>query len=339
MRIFWVIKAKNALLCLIGCFAVLLVIYSLNNTAISVFPWGKKQVLFLGHVINPKAPDLEEQVTRLTGTLKQLPIDAEYDSVNKSVLPDLNGFEIDVSETVLKVRSAKNGENIMPAWKETAAAKTLADFPELPIYQGNPVKNQVALIINVSWGNEFLEEMLEILKQERVTASFFLVGRWAEQNPDQVKKIADLGHDFGNHGYSDPHMKDMSPAAIQEEILKTNQIVEDLSGHRLQWFSPPYGEKVEKIYAAAAELGMHTVLWSLDTVDWTLPGEDVIVARIVGNLHNGAVILMHPTEQTPGALRRIIAAIKERDLQAVSVSELLNPSYWPQKYNSLWLGN
>jgi len=316
-----------------------MVIYSWNFATSMVFPWGKKEVILMGHVLDQKAPDLDAQIARLTESLKQLPMDAEYDSVNKSVIPEINGFEIDVAATAEKIRKARNGANITPEWREIQPQATILDFRDLPIYQGNPVKNQVTLVVNVSWGNEYLEEMLEIMKEENVVASFFLVGRWAKENPDMVRKIHDLGHDFGNHGYSDPHMKDLGPEEIKDEIIRTNEVVEGLTGSKVQWFSPPYGEKVEKIYAAAAELDMYTVLWSLDTIDWTLPGEDKIVERIVNNLHNGAIILMHPTEQTPGALRQIIAGIKEQGLQTVTVSELLNPCYWPQKFNSLWLGN
>lgn len=338
MKIFWVIKAKTALFVLVACFAVLLVIYSWNYAASEVFLWKNKHVLFMGTELDPRAPDLEEQVKRLTETLNQVAVPAEYDSVNESVIPDVHGFEIDTGKTTDKIRSAKKGENVVPVWREVCAESTLKDFAELPIYQGNPLKNQVALVVNVSWGNEYLEEILTLLGEENVSATFFLVGRWAEENPNLVKKIHDQGHDLGNHGFSDPHMKDLSTDQIRDEITRCNQVVNGLTGQTVGWFSPPYGEKEEKIYSAAAELGLHTVLWSLDTIDWTLPGEETIVQRIVPNLHNGAVILMHPTEQTPGALVQIIEGIKEKNLQIVTVSELLNPSYWPQKYNSLWLG-
>ena len=339
MRFFWVVKARTVMLCLVACFALLLGLYSYNFAATAVFPWGSKQVNFMGHVLNTDAPDLEDQIARLTEGLKQPAIDAEYDSINLSVIPDINGFEIDVAATETEIRTASKGANITPVWREVTAAITLKDFPDLPVYQGNPVKKQVALVINVSWGNEYLEEMLEILEEENVLASFFLVGQWAEKNTELVKNIHSQGHDFGNHGYSDPHMKDLSPDAIKEEIIMTNDVVEEATGVKIQWFSPPYGEKVEKIYIAASDLGLHTVLWSLDTIDWTLPGEDTMVERIVNNLHNGAIVLMHPTEQTPGALKRMISGIKEQDYHIVTVTELLSSSYWPQQYNSLWLSN
>lgn len=339
MRIFLVIKAKTVIFSLVACFALLLVAYSLTFAAGDVFSRKPKYVVFLGHELDPKAADVHQQVARLTQSLAQQPVSAQYDNVNKAVIPEVNGFEIDVEACVAALKGAKKGEVVQPVWREIEPDMKLKDFALFPVCQGNPLKNQVALVINVSWGNEYLEEMLTILEANAVPASFFLVGRWAKENPELVKRIQELGMDFGNHGYSDPHMQEMNPEAIKTEIIKTNQVLEELTGLKVQWFSPPYGEKAEKIYAAAADLGLHTVLWSLDTIDWTLPGEEVIVRRIVEHLHNGAIVLMHPTEQTPGALEAIIEGVRQKNLEFVSVSELLKPSYWPQKYSSLWAGN
>lgn len=338
MKIFLVFKARTLLFGLLAIFAVVLVLYTLNQAAGPVFARKQKNITFLGHNVDPKAPDLEKQIEGLTKDLVREPVAAQYDSINKAVVPELNGFEIDLPATIDKITAAKNGGNVEPVWSEKVPEKSIKDFMTLPIYQGNPVRNQVALVINVSWGNEYLEQMLAILKEENVKATFFLVGRWAEENHEMVKKIHDLGMDFGNHGYSDPHMQDLGSDEIKAEIVKTNNVIKELTGVETCWFSPPYGEKVEKIYAAAAELKLHTVLWSLDTIDWKLPGEQVIISRILDNLHNGAVVLMHPTEQTPGALRAIIAGVRQNGLDLVTISELLNPCYWSQKYAPLWTG-
>lgn len=335
MKIFWVVKARTLIFGLVACFALLLVIYSLNQAVGLVFAKKGKTVKFLGQELDYQRSDLGQEVERLTKDLRQNPVNAQFDPINKAVIPELKGFAIDVEATVSLIREKKKGA-IAPVWSEVEPDETIADFPLLPIYQGNPLKTQISLVINVSWGNEYLEEILAILAEKSVKASFFLVGRWAEANADLVKKIDELGMDFGNHGYSDPHMQDLGDDAIKEEIVRTNQVIKDLTSADVKWFSPPYGEKVEKIYAAAADLGLHTVLWSLDTIDWKLPGEGAIIARIVPNLHNGAIILMHPTEQTPGALRIIIDEARAKGLDIVTVTEMLNPSYWPQKYCPLW---
>ncbi|MTI94477.1 MAG: hypothetical protein FH749_03175 [Firmicutes bacterium] len=339
MRVFWVLRAKTLLFGLMAAFMLLLILYSWNTAAQTVFPWGRNNVYFMGHSIDPKEPGLEELVRELTAGLDQPPLSAAYDEVNEAVIPEINGFEIVLDETVERIKSARKGSTVTPVWRETAPEQRIGDFAELPIYAGNPIRNQVALVVNVSWGNEYLLEMLDIFAEEAVNASFFLVGRWAEENPDLVTMLVEAGHELGNHGYSDPHMKDLSTEAIQEEIRRTNEIITEMTGGIPQWFSPPYGEKESKIFATAADMDMHTVLWSLDTIDWTLPGEDQIVSRILDNMHHGAIVLMHPTEQTPGALRRIIAGIKQKDLELVTVGQILDPTYWPAKYSILWTGH
>ena len=337
MKLFIVIRAKSTALYVVLLVAALLLVWSWGS-AVPVF-WGSKMIYFMGHQLDPMAEDLTEQVTRLVEGLNQKPVNAVIDPETKGPLPDISGFEIMIPETVEQIKRAKNGSVVQPIWREIPAEIRLESFLDKAVWQGNPLRNQVALVINVSWGNEYLLEMLDIFTEKQIKASFFLVGKWATKNPDLVKKIHDLGHEFGNHGYSDPHMSKLSAGEIKEEIKKTNQAIFDSTGITPSWFSPPYGEKLQKIYSAAAQVPMQTVLWSLDTVDWKLPGEDKIVERIVNNLHNGAIILMHPTEQTPGALRKIIEAIKQQGYEAVTVGELIDPSYWPKKYAPLWTGN
>ena len=142
----------------------------------------------------------------LTESLKQPPVPAQYDEVNKAVVPDIHGFEIDIVGTVEKIRSARKGANIIPVWRDVPAEKRLADFMELPIYQGNPLKRQVSLVVNVSWGNEYLEEILDILAQEKAAASF-CGGPWAGPTP-----VGSAHPRPGRPGQSrlfDPHMQDL----------------------------------------------------------------------------------------------------------------------------------
>ena len=89
-----------------------------------------------------------------------------------------------------------------------------------PIYQGNPAKKQVSITVNVDWGEEHLPAMLDILKENRVKAAFFITGRWAKENPKLIQKIANLGHEIGNHGFSHPHVNELALDENMEEIQK-----------------------------------------------------------------------------------------------------------------------
>ena len=259
------------------------------------------------------------------------PQDAFIDPETKSLIPHLNGCKLDIEETAKKIINAQKGEILEPALEVIPATITIKEFSHVPIYQGNPIKKYVSLVINISWGNEFndyLQEILQILKGHDVKGNFFLVGTWAEKYPEIVTQIYEEGHVLANHGYSDPYMSKISIEEISKEINKTNNLIKDVTGYTPIYFSPPYGEKETRIFEQSAKEQMVNILWSLDTIDWQRPGVDVMANRILTNLHNGAVVLMHNTEQTPGALEKIITGVKEQGYKIVDLDEMLSPDYY-----------
>lgn len=269
--------------------------------------------------------EIEARLTELSPQLKQPPQDPQIDSVNRGVVPGVCGWELDVQMTKELAMSSVKDSVLQPLLRAIYPT-SLLDYAHYPIYQGNSHKKQIALVINVAWGNENLPEMLETLSQENVKASFFLVGRWVAQNSELVKQIAALGHEFGNHAYSDPHLPQMSKEGIAQEITRTSAAITQITGQEIRFFSPPYNDFNQTVLDTAANLGYLTVLCSLDTADWMRPGVDQIVRRIVPKAHNGAIVLMHPTEQTPAALKRIISGLKAEGYELVTVGQLLAPT-------------
>ncbi len=193
----------------------------------------------------------------------------------------------------------------------------------IPIYKGHPDKAQVALACNVFWGEEYLPAMLDALDRAGVKATFFIGGSWARRHPDLVKELAVRGHTLGNHSYSHPHPNSLSKQQNQEQILQTERLVADLTGVKTTLYAPPYGEFNAVVLAAAAELGYTTTLWSIDTIDWKRPPAETILARVMGKLHNGAIILMHPTEPTAQALPELLFRIQARGYAIRPVAEII----------------
>ncbi|SES78008.1 polysaccharide deacetylase family protein [Anaerobranca gottschalkii] len=281
-----------------------------------------------------KKDDVEKYLNSIAHEFYNEPQNAYIDPETKSLIPHLNGTVLNIEETKNKIVKAKKGQLVVPVIDIIKPEKTISDFGNIPIYQGHPIKKQVALVINVSWGNEFnnyLREMLDILEDNEVKGNFFLVGKWAEKYPDLVLEIYQKGHQFGNHGYSDPYMSKLTPEAISEEIQKTNAIIFNITGYKPKYFSPPYGEKEEKIFTQSFKDNMINVLWSLDTIDWMRPGPEKMAQRVLSKLHNGAIILMHNTEQTPEGLKLIIKGIKEQGYEIVTIDELLCPDFFAKK--------
>ena len=196
--------------------------------------------------------------------------------------------------------------------------------PDVPISHGSTAKKCVSITVNVDWGQEYLPGMLEIFKQHHVQATFFITGRWAQENGPLVRKIAAEGQDIGNHGFSHPHVNDLSLDENMDEIRQTDDVLYQLTGRHAKFYAPPYGEYNDTVLAAAAGSNLRTVLWSIDTVDWQNPTPQLLVSRIQNRSHNGAIILMHPAPVSVKALPDIITTLTGQGYEIVSLEKLLS---------------
>ncbi len=190
-----------------------------------------------------------------------------------------------------------------------------------PYYQGDITENKVSLAINVDWGEEYIPDMLAVLDEYHVKATFFLTGRWADKNPDIAAAIVAAGHEIGNHAYSHSSPNNNTYEQNIEEITKTEDAIAKATGVTTRLYAPPSGEKEEHVLRAAKDCGYKVILWSIDTIDWQKPDANTIVNRVVGKLHGGAIILAHPTESTLAALPDIIEKAQEQGYVFTTVSK------------------
>ena len=192
-----------------------------------------------------------------------------------------------------------------------------------PIFHGNISQPKVAFACNVFWGEEFLPDMLQTLSNQNTHITFFIGGSWAKKYPDLLADIANKGHELGNHTYSHPHPNTISKEKNKEQIVKTEDLVKEITGTKTTLYAPPYGEYNDTVLTAADELGYTTIMWTIDTIDWKRPPADIIKNRVIKKLHNGAIILMHPTEPTAKALPELITEIKKAGYTITTVSDIL----------------
>jgi probable sporulation protein (polysaccharide deacetylase family) len=252
------------------------------------------------------------------------PIDARMDRIWKAI-PGYNGREVDIEETYRLNRGASSSAPIRFVYKQVPPKVGLDDLGPQPVYRGNPNKPMVALMINVAWGNEYLDSMLKTLEKENVKATFFLDGSWLKKNPEAAKRIQSYGHEISNHAYSHPDMSKLSREAAYNQIAKTEALLKSTLNVTNRWFAPPSGDYNAATVKIAAEQGLKTVLWTLDTVDWKHPPASSIVLKIRTRVEPGSLILMHPTDSSSEALPGMIAAIKQKGLALGTVSETLSP--------------
>jgi peptidoglycan/xylan/chitin deacetylase (PgdA/CDA1 family) len=168
----------------------------------------------------------------------------------------------------------------------------------------------------------YTPRILDTLKREGVRATFFLVGYRVRPFRSVVLRIKADGHELANHSYSHPYMDKIGLAAAVSQLKRTQDVIFEVAGVTPIFFRPPYGEFNLTIVKAASSLGLRTVLWSVDPADWATPGEQRIRRRVLHQLTNGAVILLHVTHsQTADILPQLIEDLKAEGFHFVTVSE------------------
>lgn len=199
-----------------------------------------------------------------------------------------------------------------------------------PVYHGPDDAKLVALTVNVDWGEEFIPIILEICREHDIHLTFFLTGRWAGKFPDLVRRMADEGHEIGNHGFGHPHPDLLSTEQNFRDIQRAEAAIQRIISRRTTLFAPPYGERGSAVLKASEQAGYRTILWSVDTLDWKVHNADVITGRVVNRVHPGAIVLMHPLDATTKALPVIITELEKDGYQLVTVSRLLGERPEPE---------
>ncbi len=191
------------------------------------------------------------------------------------------------------------------------------------LYNGNKNSNKVTFMVNVYWGNEYIDGMLEAFDKYGVKTTFFVGGSWAIKYPEILKKIYDAGHEIGNHGYFHKDQDKLNYDQNYEEINVTHKLVKELIGYEMNLFAPPSGEFNKATLLASKDLGYKTIMWTKDTIDWRDKDATLIYNRAT-SVKGGSFVLAHPTEKTLEALPQILEYYKTNNLQVCTVTENLS---------------
>ncbi|QUW22558.1 polysaccharide deacetylase family protein [Sporosarcina sp. Marseille-Q4063] len=208
--------------------------------------------------------------------------------------------------------------------------KLQKEYPNILVLHGNPTKNQVALTFDDGPDIRFTPQVLDVLAKHDVKATFFLIGARAKAHRDITKRIHDEGHAIGNHTYWHPNLPKESLERLRWELTETEQVIEDIIGFKPRLFRSPYGALNEEIVKTLGEMN-HTVIgWDVDSVDWKLPGADMVADNVLSNVGFGSIILMHDggdwsmdLSGTVEGLDRIISKLKEDGTKFVTLPELI----------------
>jgi len=140
--------------------------------------------------------------------------------------------------------------------------------------------NELALTFDDGPNPSWTPKLLDILARHGVKATFFLLGSHAEREPALVRSIADAGHLVGNHSWSHPNLSLSAAHRVREELTRTKEMLEGITGKPVGYFRPPFGARRPYVLRVARELGMPPVMWNAMTSDWDERSPDHIAERL-----------------------------------------------------------
>ena len=195
---------------------------------------------------------------------------------------------------------------------------------KLPIYSVGTEEKKVAISFDCAWGTDYTETLLNIMEREKVVSTFFMVEFWTTKYPDLVKKIAGGGHAIGTHSTTHPYMSKLTEAQTEEELTRSSMAIKAVTGEEVTLFRPPYGDYDDLLIETAERLGLYTIQWDVDSLDWKNLSAAEIAARVTSGVKNGSIVLFHNNGlHTAEALPAVIADLKEKGFTFVRIDDLI----------------
>lgn len=195
---------------------------------------------------------------------------------------------------------------------------------ELPIYNVKRDDKVVALSFDAAWGNEQTQKLIDILAEYNVKTTFFVVGDWVDKYPESVAALHNAGHEVMNHSNTHPHMPSLSKSDIQKQIEDCNKKIAAITGVTPTLFRAPYGDYNNNLILTLKGMGMYTIQWNIDSLDWKELTPEQMTARIIPKVTPGSIILFHNGgKYTPDVLPSILSTLQNDGYKIVKVSEII----------------
>lgn len=204
------------------------------------------------------------------------------------------------------------------------SVKTRAADRRVPVYSVERDDKKIALTFDAAWENSNTGELIDILDDGGAEATFFVTGDWCDRYPDDVKKLHDAGHEIENHSDAHPHPVGMNVNDLIDDTRECSRKIKMLTGEEPQFYRAPYGEYDDTVLTTMEGMGLITVQWDVDSVDWKKGSADDIKKKVLGKVKPGSILLFHnDLENTTEALPEIINSLTKQGYELVTISELV----------------
>ncbi len=195
------------------------------------------------------------------------------------------------------------------------------------MHSDNNIEKMVYLTFDAGYENGNIAKILDILKEEKVPAAFFVLGNLVTSNTDLVKRMVSEGHTVCNHTYSHKDMTKFTKKQFIAELKKLETVYCEKIGVPIsKFYRPPEGKFSADNVKWADEMGYKTIFWSFAYADWDnnkQPTPEAAKEKILSNMHNGAILLLHPTSGTNAMiLKEVIKELKEQGYEFGTLESL-----------------
>lgn len=209
--------------------------------------------------------------------------------------------------------------------RSAVAAMTPAQNYDYPIRRVQTQEKKVALTFDADTDDSEAQRILDVLQRYQVKCTFFAAGVWAEKYPQTLRRIAEEGHEIGNHSDTHPHMNKLRQDAALAQMTGCSRKIEATAGIRPVLFRSPYGEANPEVVRGARSLSMTSVGWDIDSLDWRNYPPIHIANRVVSQVKPGSIVLFQlGARNTAAALPRILTALQSEGYEIVPVSQLIH---------------
>ena len=204
------------------------------------------------------------------------------------------------------------------------AVNAMTKARSLPIYSVAREEKKITISFDCAWGTEHTDAILKALDQNDVRCTFFMVEFWTEKYPEYVKKIDEAGHEIGTHSKTHPYMSKLSEAEIRAELSSSSEAITAVTGKKVDLFRPPYGDYDNLVIDTAKSMGIYSIQWDVDSLDWKDLSATDIAMRIINGVKPGSIILCHNNGlHTAEALPLIFSTLQNRGYEFVPLGELI----------------
>ena len=246
----------------------------------------------------------------------------EFAFYNKDLIQTSGSLELSNTKIEWGIRRANNHEQPDLGSKNRQLIEKYNGMA-----MGNKESKNIYVTFDLGYEAGYTENILDTLKQNNVPATFFITAHYANSASDLVQRMINDGHIIGNHTVNHKSMPTLSQEELKKELMNLHTAIYEKFGFEMKYMRPPKGEYSEKTLDYTTKLGYIPVMWSFAYADWdekAQPSQQAAINKIIENVHNGEIMLLHATSKTNmEVLDTVIKKIKEMGYEFKSLDEFV----------------